>query len=256
MERKIDRLVGHAVICGFGRVGRRIARQFAEVEQLFVVIDKLEANAAGFEAAEFTYLHGDATEDATLLAARVRQARALLASTDDDTENIKRSRSARALAPSLWIVAGRANRDETEGKLVRAGADRVLSPYALGGHRMAGLARQPHLMEFLDTTMKSRGLDLALSVIQVEEYVPPYYGLAGDANHDRPPANQAPCHGSEEPAGRHRGKESDSKDDSPQERTVAYENYCLSTHIAICSSSSRSCVCISSDTPALSEKWL
>jgi voltage-gated potassium channel len=167
MERNIDRLAGHAVICGFGRVGRRIAREFAEVGQPFVVIDKLEANVVELEAAGFTYLHGDATEDATLLAARVCQARALLAATDDDTENIAITLSARALAPSLWIVA-RANRDETEGKLVRAGADRVLSPYALGGHRMAGLARQPHLMEFLDTAMKSRELDLALSVIQVE----------------------------------------------------------------------------------------
>lgn len=167
MERKIERLAGHAVICGFGRVGRRIAREFAEAGQLFVVIDKLEANVVELEAAGFLYLHGDATEDATLLEANVRQARSLLAATDDDTENIAITLSARALAPDLWIVA-RANRDETEGKLIRAGADRVLSPYALGGHRMAGLARQPHLMDFLDTAMKSRELDLALTVTQVE----------------------------------------------------------------------------------------
>jgi voltage-gated potassium channel len=167
MDRKIERLAGHAVICGFGRVGRRIAREFAEAGQPFVVIDKLEANAAQLEAAGFLYLCGDATEDATLLEANVRQARSLLAATDDDTENIAITLSARALAPSLWIVA-RANREESEGKLVRAGADRVLSPYTLGGHRMAGLARQPHLMEFLDTAMKSKELDLALTVIQVE----------------------------------------------------------------------------------------
>lgn len=167
MERKIERLAGHAVICGFGRVGKRIAREFEEAGQPFVVIDKLEANVAELEAAGYLYLRGDATEDTTLLAAEVRQARSLLAATDDDTENIAITLSARALAPGLWIVA-RANRDETEGKLVRAGADRVLSPYALGGHRMAGLAQQPHLMEFLDAAMKSKELDLALTVIQVE----------------------------------------------------------------------------------------
>jgi voltage-gated potassium channel len=167
MERKIERLAGHAVICGFGRVGRRIAREFAEAGQSFVVIDKLEANAAELEAADFLYLLGDATEDATLLEARVGQARSLLAATDDDTENIAITLSARALAPDLWIVA-RANRDESEAKLVRAGADRVLSPYTLGGHRMAGLARQPRLIDFLDAAMKSRELDLALTVIQVE----------------------------------------------------------------------------------------
>jgi voltage-gated potassium channel len=167
MDRKIERLAGHGIICGFGRVGRRIAREFAEAGQPFVVIDRLEANAAEMAAAGFLYLHGDATEDTLLLQAGVRRAQSLLAATDADTENIAITLSARALAPGLWIVA-RANRDESQGKLVRAGADRVLSPFALGGHRMAGLARQPHLMDFLETAVKSGELDLALAVIHVE----------------------------------------------------------------------------------------
>jgi voltage-gated potassium channel len=167
MDRKIERLTGHGVICGFGRVGRRIAREFADAGQSFVVIDKLEVNVAELDAAGCLYVHGDATQDATLLEAGVCRAQSLLAATDADTENIAITLSARALAPGLWIVA-RANREESENKLVRAGADRVLSPYTLGGHRMAGLARQPQLMEFLDTAVKSRELDLALTVIQVE----------------------------------------------------------------------------------------
>lgn len=167
MDRKIDRLAGHAIICGYGRVGRRIAQEFVEARQSFVVLDKLEANAAVLAASNSLYLLGDATADETLLEAGVRRAQSLLAATDDDTENIAITLSARALAPSLWIVA-RANRTESEAKLIRAGADRVLSPYALGGHRMAGLARQPHLVDFLDTAMKSGELDLALAVIQVE----------------------------------------------------------------------------------------
>jgi voltage-gated potassium channel len=166
MDRKIEHLAGHAIICGFGRVGRRIAREFVDTGQPFVVIDKQEANAAALQAAGFLYLRGDATEDALLLEAGVSRARSLLAATDDDTENIAITLSARALAPGLWIVA-RANRDETESKLLRAGANRVLSPYTLGGHRMAGLARQPHLVDFLDTAVKSSELDLALEVIQV-----------------------------------------------------------------------------------------
>lgn len=167
MERKIEKLAGHAIICGYGRVGRRIAQEFAEAGQPFVVIDKLEANAEALAASDYLYLLGDATEDATLLEAGVRRAQSLLAATDDDTENIAITLSARALASDLWIVA-RANRGESEAKLVRAGADRVLSPYALGGHRMAGLARHPHLVDFLDTAVKSGELDLALEVIQVD----------------------------------------------------------------------------------------
>lgn len=166
MDRKIDKLAGHAIICGYGRVGRRIAQEFVEAGQPFVVIDKLEANAAALAASNYLYLQGDATVDGTLLEAGVHQARSLLAATDDDTENIAIVLSARALAPRLWIVA-RANRAESEAKLLRAGADRVLSPYTLGGHRMAGLARQPQLVDFLDTAMKSGELDLALAVVRV-----------------------------------------------------------------------------------------
>lgn len=167
MDRKIERLVDHAIICGYGRVGRHIAQEFAEAGQPFVVIDKLEANGRALADSDYLYLLGDATVDAMLLEAGVHKARSLLAATDDDTENIAIVLSARALAPGLWIVA-RANRDESVAKLMRAGADRVLSPYTLGGHRMAGLARQPHLVDFLDTAVKSGELDLALEVIQVE----------------------------------------------------------------------------------------
>jgi voltage-gated potassium channel len=186
MDRKIGKLVGHAIICGYGRVGRRIAQEFADVRQPFVVIDKLEANVAALAASNYLYLQGDAAVDDILLEAGVRQARSLLAATDDDTENIAITLSARALAPGLWIVA-RANRTESEAKLMRAGADRVLSPYTLGGHRMAGLARQPHLVDFLDTAMKSGELDLALAVIRVEADSP-LLGLPLPASADQLPS--------------------------------------------------------------------
>jgi voltage-gated potassium channel len=171
MDRKIERQQGHAIICGYGRVGRRIAQEFAEVRQPFVVVDPQEANATLLETAGYLYILGDAAEDAVLLQAGIRQARTLLAATDVDAENIAITLSARALAPKLWIV-GRANHDETEAKLRRAGADRVLSPYMLGGHRMASLARRPHLVDFLDTVMQGGDLDLALEEVVVEPHSP------------------------------------------------------------------------------------
>jgi voltage-gated potassium channel len=166
MDRKIERQHGHAIICGYGRVGRRIAQEFADAHQPFVVVDLQEANAGALESAGHLFVRGDATADATLLEAGVRRAASLLAATDADAENIAITLSARALAPGLWIV-GRANHDETESKLFRAGADRVLSPYALGGHRMAGLARQPHLIDFLDTAMRGGDLDLVLEEVDI-----------------------------------------------------------------------------------------
>lgn len=171
MDRRIERLHEHAIICGFGRVGRRIATEFVAVGQPFVVVDIQEANTTRLQALGYAYVHGDATADATLLSAGIQHARMLLAATNDDTENIAITLSARALAPRLWIVA-RANQDETESKLLRAGADRVLSPYALGGHRMAGLARRPDLVGFLDTAMQGDAIDLALEEILVEPSSP------------------------------------------------------------------------------------
>ncbi len=167
MDRKIEHLEGHAIICGFGRVGRRIAQEFAEAKQPFVVVDPKESNAELLQAQGFLYVQGDASTDAILLEAGIRHAWTLLAATDEDTENIAITLSARALAPQLWIVA-RANREESEAKLLRAGANRVLSPYTLGGHRMASLACHPQLVDFLDTAMRGGDLDLALEEVPIE----------------------------------------------------------------------------------------
>ena len=187
MDRKIEHLHDHAIICGFGRVGRRIAQEFTDVGQPFVVVDPQDGNTLLLDAASYLYIQGDASTDATLLAAGIRQARSLLAATDADTENIAITLSARALAPRLWIVA-RANREESEAKLRRAGADRVLSPYTLGGHRMASLAHRPHLVDFLDTAMQGGDLDLVLEEVDIEPGTP-LVGLRLPANPEHLPAN-------------------------------------------------------------------
>ncbi len=187
MNRKIEHLHDHAIICGFGRVGRRIAHEFTEVGQPFVVIDPQDSNTILLESAGYLYIQGDASTDAVLLLAGIQRARSLLAATDADTENIAITLSARALAPRLWIVA-RANREETEPKLRRAGADRVLSPYTLGGHRMASLAHRPHLVDFLDTAMQGGDLDLVLEEVAIEPGTP-LVGLHLPANPEQLPAN-------------------------------------------------------------------
>lgn len=187
MDNKIERLQQHAIICGFGRVGRRIAQEFLEVGQPFVVVDPQDTNVSLLDAAGYLYIQGDASADATLLVAGIQRARSLLAATDADTENIAITLSARALAPGLWIVA-RANREESEAKLRRAGADRVLSPYTLGGHRMASLAHHPHLVDFLDTAMQGGDLDLVLEEVDIEPGAP-LVGLRLPANPEQLPAN-------------------------------------------------------------------
>jgi voltage-gated potassium channel len=171
MDGKIEQLRDHAIICGYGRVGRRITLDFASVGQPFVVVDPLEDNVQALRAAGYLYVQADATTDEALLRAEVQRARSLLAATDIDAENIAITLSARALAPDLWIVA-RSNHEETEHKLIRAGANRVVSPYARAGHRMAVLARRPALSDFVDAALQEGEPELALEELQVGEGSP------------------------------------------------------------------------------------
>lgn len=171
MDRKIEQLRDHAIVCGYGRVGRRITLEFASVGQPFVVVDPLEDNVQALQAVGYPYVQADATTDGALLRAGVQRARSLLAATDVDAENIAITLSARALAPDLWIVA-RSNHDETEHKLIRAGANRVLSPYSRAGHRMAVLARRPALSDFVDAALQEGEPELSLEELQVGEGSP------------------------------------------------------------------------------------
>ena len=171
MERKIEQLRGHVIICGYGRVGRRITHEFASVGEPFVVVDPREDNAQALQAAGYLYVQADATTDGALLRAGVARARSLLTATDLDAENIAITLSARALAPDLWIVA-RSNHDETEHKLLRAGANRVVSPYVRAGHRMAVLARRPALSDFVDAALQEGEPELALEELQIGEGSP------------------------------------------------------------------------------------
>jgi voltage-gated potassium channel len=153
MTRQIERLEGHIVVAGLGRVGRQAAAELAHANVPFVVIDPGATGAR--HAVERGYLHveGDATEDAMLERARVRSARGLVVTTSNDATNMYIVLSARVLNPKLYIVA-RAMDDTGVTKLMRAGADRAISPYAIGGHRLAHLILSPTVVDFFETALR------------------------------------------------------------------------------------------------------
>lgn len=109
-------------------------------------------------------LQGDATSDERLCETGIQHAKCLLVATDNDANNIYITLSARHLNAKIFIVA-RANHDETETKLKLAGADRVLSPYSIGGHRMANLAFQPGVIEFFDSLTRAGNVELAVQEV-------------------------------------------------------------------------------------------
>jgi voltage-gated potassium channel len=153
MERRIAELEGHVVVAGLGRVGRQAAVELAEAGTPFVALDPGPAGVRFAEDRGYVHLAGDATEDAVLERAGVRRARGLIATTANDATNMYIVLSARVLNPSLRIVARAA--DETSvPKLLRAGADRAISPYAIGGHRLAHLILSPAVVDFFETALK------------------------------------------------------------------------------------------------------
>lgn len=149
MQRRIRDLEGHFVICAYGRVGRAAAEELARQGAEMVVIDvKAELEPLLMEAG-VPYLIGDPSEESVLAEAGIERARALLCAVDSDVVNVYITLTARALHPELFIIA-RASRPESVDKLQRAGADRVISPYAVSGVRMASMALQPAVLEFMD----------------------------------------------------------------------------------------------------------
>lgn len=161
MRGRAARMAGHFILCGYGRVGREIARTFTEERIDFVVIDINPESLARAAAQGLTVIPGDAADVATLKAAGVERAKGLITCIDSDENNVYVTLSARVLNPQLFIVA-RANRDESEPKLRLAGASRIISPYTIGGRRMASLAMRPTAVEFVDTVLSAHNSELLL----------------------------------------------------------------------------------------------
>ncbi|MDQ2902287.1 MAG: potassium channel family protein [Ktedonobacteraceae bacterium] len=141
MDKKIAALSDHYIICGFGRVGSQITEDLTAAHKPLVVIDDREATAQSCIQRGYLTVLGDATSDDILREAGIQHAKGILIATEDDAHNISITLSARYLNSKLYIVS-RANHTETEAKLTLAGADSVLSPYTIAGHRMANLALQ------------------------------------------------------------------------------------------------------------------
>ena len=166
MEQQIARLKDHFIVCGFGRVGQQTCRQLAQEKCAFLVIDTDEDRLRRIEGAGYLYVRGDASDDSVLKRAGIERARALLTAVQSDAGNVYITLSARALNPKLFIVA-RAATAEAEHKLTIAGANRVISPYILGGRSMAGHALRPAVMDFLDVLVHSDELELWLEDITI-----------------------------------------------------------------------------------------
>jgi voltage-gated potassium channel len=165
-ERTIEHLRDHFIICGYGRVGQRVAEEFRAAKVPFVVLDFHEDAVAAAQDEGTLLVEGDATKDDNLRRAGLERAQGLVAASDDDADNLYIVLSARSVRPDLTIVA-RASGADAERKLALAGADRVVLPYTTAGRVMANLVLKPQVTAFLDAVTTATGPDLQLAEIEV-----------------------------------------------------------------------------------------
>jgi voltage-gated potassium channel len=154
-QRMIDSLSDHHIICGFGRVGRQVARDLTAARARYVVVDANGDNRHLVEDPGMCFIEGDAADDAVLVQAGIARARSIVACADSDANNVFITLTARELRADIPIVA-RAAHEDTEKKLKRAGADRVISPYKSSGTEMARLALHPQLSGVMDVDVEYR----------------------------------------------------------------------------------------------------
>jgi voltage-gated potassium channel len=162
LERKIRELKDHYIICGFGRMGKTIAKEFSSKDIDILIIEK--ESVPEIERGEFLILQGDANNEDVLKSAGIENAKGLISVLPTDAENLFLVLSARDLNPDLFIVT-RAGEESSERKILRAGADRVVSPYYTGGIRIANSILKPAVVDFIEFATKTGNLELQLEEV-------------------------------------------------------------------------------------------
>ena len=169
-ERRKNRVIrglrDHYIICGYGRVGRRVGREFREEGASYIVLDFTPESKHYSSEDKVPYVEGTGTRDEDLEGVGLDHAKGLVASSDSDVDNLYIVVSARAARPDLFIVA-RASTEDAARKMWRAGADRVVQPYTAAGQEMAKLVLRPQVAAFLDIVTSAGGPDLQMEEIEV-----------------------------------------------------------------------------------------
>jgi len=168
VEKKLRSFKDHFIVCGYGRMGKVIARELEHEKLQFIVIEKNEVFLDADQKEELLIIQGDATNDDLLKKAGIEKAQCLISVLPTDAENLYVVLSARGLNPKLLIVA-RAGEEGSEQKLLRAGADRVVSPYHIGGLRIAHAVLKPAVVDFIEFATKSGNIALQIEEISVQE---------------------------------------------------------------------------------------
>jgi voltage-gated potassium channel len=169
MEKKLAVLKGHYIVCGFGRIGKVISKILHENKRKFVIIENNPEEINAIEELGYLVLQGDSTSDDILKKVHIDDAKALIAVTSSDADNVYIILSARVLKPEIYILARSSGKKGAETKLLRSGANKVFSPYEIGARRMAQSLVRPTVIDFIDLTVHDGELGLRLEELRVSE---------------------------------------------------------------------------------------
>jgi voltage-gated potassium channel len=168
VEKQIRKLHNHFIICGFGRIGRIICRELRQDGIEFVVIEQDVQTVEALEKEKYLYIQTDATSEEALLKAGIMKARGLVTAVRSDANNVFITLTARGLRSDIFVMS-RTSDVKNEDKLKRAGATRVVSPYLIGGRRMAQILKQPTVVDFIDIATMGNQLGLMMEEAEIRE---------------------------------------------------------------------------------------
>ena len=168
VQKQVSGLKNHFIICGFGRIGRFVCSELAADQIDFVVIEQEPSVIEHIEARKYLYLEMDATTEEALKKAGIMEAKGIVTAVNSDANNVFITMTAKSLRPDVFILA-RASEEKNEPKLFRAGANRVVSPYLIGGRRIAQMLKKPTVVDFVDIAMMGSHLGLMMEEAKIGE---------------------------------------------------------------------------------------
>lgn len=166
MEKNINACHDHYIVCGYGRVGKQIADELAEEKAKFVIVDRDLAEAKEAGERGFMVVHGDPTEERSLLKAGILKAKSVIIVPGSEIDSLYIVLSARSLNPDVYIIA-RAGKEEGVAKIKKAGANKVIMPEKIAGYHMATMALRPAVVDFLDVIIDGKHDEMQIEELQI-----------------------------------------------------------------------------------------
>lgn len=168
MKKQLERMEGHYIICGYGRIGHRIAEDLRSADLPLVIVENRESSIERIRRDNLPYVEGDAQDEESLLDAGILRAKALICTLSSDQDNVFTTLLARELHPDIFILV-RTNENKNRRKILRAGADKVISPYDIGADRMANVILRPNVDQFIDKMTRGEQQDHTFEEVMIAE---------------------------------------------------------------------------------------